>query len=123
MGHTGWKAIAAREQLKNAVNELIARKKEDTTLYFTCMDRFMEQLGFQEQPGVYFPHCIEGKKQLHLHGNGDILISELCHPVIIGNIYKGTSLKDLYSDMPAPLSDFLDKLPCPALDALFPQEV
>ncbi|WP_410511877.1 radical SAM protein [Paenibacillus sp. BR2-3] len=123
MDHSGWKSIAAREQLKNAVNELIERKKEDTTLYFTCMDRFMEALGFQEQPGVYFPHCIEGKKQLHLHGNGDILISELCHPVIIGNIYNGTSLKELYSNMPAPLAQFLDKQPCPALDALFPQGV
>ncbi len=123
MDHTGWKSIAAREQLKNAVSELIAMKKEDTILYFTCMDRFMDALGFEEQPGVYFPHCIEGKKQLHLHGNGDILISELCHPVIIGNIYNGTSLKDLYSNMPAPLAQFLDKLPCPALDALFPQGV
>jgi MoaA/NifB/PqqE/SkfB family radical SAM enzyme len=123
MDHTGWKSIAAREQLKNAVSELIAQKKEDTILYFTCMDRFMDALGFEEQPGVYFPHCIEGKKQLHLHGNGDILISELCHPVIIGNIYQGTSLKDLYSNMPAPLAQFLDKLPCPALDALFPQGI
>jgi MoaA/NifB/PqqE/SkfB family radical SAM enzyme len=123
MDHTGWKSIAAREQLKNAVSELIAQKKEDTILYFTCMDRFMDALGFEEQPGVYFPHCIEGKKQLHLHGNGDILISELCHPVIIGNIYQGTSLKDLYSNMPTPLAQFLDKLPCPALDALFPQGI
>lgn len=123
MDHTGWKSIAAREQLKNAVSELIARKKEDTTLYFTCMDRFMEALGFEEQPGVYFPHCIEGMKQLHLHGNGDILISELCHPVIIGNVYKGTSLKDLYTNMPEPLAQYLDKRPCPALDALFPQGV
>ncbi|MEK4878558.1 MULTISPECIES: radical SAM protein [Paenibacillus] len=123
MDHTGWKSIAAREQLKNAVSELIARKKEDKILYFTCMDRFMDALGFEEQPGVYFPHCIEGKKQLHLHGNGDILISELCHPVIIGNIYQGTSLKDLYNNMPAPLAQFLDKQPCPALDALFPQGI
>jgi len=123
MDHTGWKSIAAHEQLKNAVSELIAMKKKDTILYFTCMDRFMDALGFEEQPGVYFPHCIEGKKQLHLHGNGDILISELCHPVIIGNIYQGTSLKDLYSNMPAPLAQFLDKQPCPALDALFPQGV
>lgn len=123
MDHTGWKAIAAREQLKNAVQELIDRKPEDTTLYFTCMDRFMEALGFKEQPGVYFPHCIEGMKQLHLHGNGDILISELCHPVIIGNIYNGTSLRDIYSSMPAPLEQYLEKRPCPALDALFPQGV
>lgn len=92
-------------------------------LYFTCMDRFMEALGFREQPGVYFPHCIEGKTQLHLHGNGDILISELCHPVVIGNIYKGTSLKDIYKPMPVELERFLDRQPCPALDALFPQGI
>ncbi|MNB72647.1 Cyclic pyranopterin monophosphate synthase 1 [compost metagenome] len=122
MGHTGWKAIAAQENLKNAVKQLIDNRKEDTTLYFTCMDRFMDRLGFAEQPGVYFPHCIEGKKQLHLHGNGDILISELCHPVIIGNIYKGTSLTEIYSNMPKPLERYLEKLPCPALDALFPAE-
>ncbi|MDN4067160.1 radical SAM protein [Paenibacillus vini] len=122
MNHTGWRSIAAREALKKAVNDLIARKKEDMTLYFTCMDRFMDELGFAEQPGVYFPHCIEGKKQLHLHGNGDILISELCHPVIIGNIYKGTSLKHLYEEMPEPLREFLDEQPCPAYDALFPPQ-
>lgn len=119
MGHTGWKAIAARDRLKKAVEDLIARKKDDTTLYFTCMDRFMDEMGFKEQPGVHFPHCIEGKKQLHLHGNGDILISELCHPVIIGNIYKGTTLKDIYTQMPKPLADYLEKQPCPARDALF----
>lgn len=123
MDHTGWKAIAARDALKKSVEDLIANKKEDTTLYFTCMDRFADAMGFKEKPGVYFSHCIEGMKQLHLHGNGDILISELCHPVIIGNIYKGTSLKDIYSNMPAPLERYLDKRPCPALDALFPQGV
>ncbi|MEF2965013.1 radical SAM protein [Paenibacillus sp. M1] len=125
MNHTGWRSIAARETLKKAVNGLIAGRKEDMTLYFTCMDRFMNELGFTERPGVYFPHCIEGKKQLHLHGNGDILISELCHPVIIGNIYEGASLKDLYEpkQMPEPLREFLDKQPCPAYDALFPQSV
>ncbi|MBY9080214.1 radical SAM protein [Paenibacillus sp. HN-1] len=121
MNHTGWKSIAAREGLKAAVADLIANKREDTTLYFTCMDRFMEALGFREQPGVYFPHCIEGKTQLHMHGNGDILISELCHPVIIGNIYNGTSLKDIYNPMPEPLATFLERQPCPALDALFPE--
>jgi MoaA/NifB/PqqE/SkfB family radical SAM enzyme len=118
MDHTGWNAIPAREQLQKAVNELIAAKKEDAVLYFTCMDRFAEELGFREQEGVYFPHCIEGKTQLHLHGNGDILISELCHPVIIGNIYNGTSLKDIFKNMPEPLRDYLDKEPCPALRAV-----
>ena len=120
MGHSGWSAIAAREDLKKAVQELIAHRREDSTIYFTCMDRFAQELGFEEQPGVYFSNCIEGKKQLHLHGNGDVLISELCYPVIIGNIYKGTVLKDIYKNMPDKLADFLERQPCPALEAMFP---
>lgn len=123
MEHTGWNAISAREELKRAVTELIELKKEDSVLYLTCMDRFAEALGFGERPDVHFSHCVDGKKQLHLHGNGDVLICELCHPVVIGNIYQGTSLKDIYANKPAALADFLDKLPCPALDALFPDGV
>lgn len=122
MNHSGWSAIAAREDLKKSVQQLIEYRREDSNIYFTCMDRFAKELGFEEQPGVYFSNCIEGKKQLHLHGNGDILISELCYPVIIGNIYKGTSLKDIYKNMPDKLAYFLDRLPCPALEAIFPQQ-
>lgn len=123
MDHTGWNAISAREDLKRAVGELLAAKREDTTLFLTCMDRFAEALGLGEHPKVHYSHCVDGKKQLHLHGNGDILICELCHPVVIGNIYEGTSLKDIYANKPAALADFLEKLPCPALDALFPEGV
>lgn len=123
MDHSGWSAISAREELKRAVTELIDMKKEDTVLYFTCMDRFAEALGFREQPGVHFSHCVDGKKQLHLHGNGDVLICELCHPVVIGNIYQGTSLKDIYANKPVQLAEFLEKQPCPALDALFPEGI
>lgn len=120
MEHSGWKAIAARDQLKKVVQELIEAKRDDSTIYFTCMDRFAAELGFSDQPGVYFSHCIEGKKQLHLHGNGDVLISELCYPVIIGNIYRGASLKEIFSQMPPALKHFIDTEPCPALEALFP---
>lgn len=123
MDHSGWNAISAREELKRAVTELIDMKKEDTVLYLTCMDRFAEALGFHEQSDVHFSHCVDGKTQLHLHGNGDVLICELCHPVVIGNIYQGTSLKDIYANKPAPLAEFLEKLPCPALDALFPEGI
>lgn len=114
MTHSGWKATTARDSLKKAVQQLIDAKREDSTLYFTCMDRFAEKLGFADQPGVYFSRCIEGKKQLHLHGNGDVLISELCYPVVIGNIYHGTSLKDLFTHMPSSLKYFLNTEPCPA---------
>lgn len=121
MDHTGWNAISARDELKRAVTELIEAKKEDSVLYLTCVDRFAEVLGIREQPGVHITHCVDGKKQLHLHGNGDVLICELCHPVVIGNIYQGTRLKDIYANKPAKLAEFLEKLPCPALDALFPE--
>jgi MoaA/NifB/PqqE/SkfB family radical SAM enzyme len=120
MEHSGWDAIAAREELTRAVAELINNRRPEMTLYFTCMDRFADALGFREQSGVYFSHCVDGKKQLHLHGNGDVLICELCHPVVIGNIFQGTSLRDIYQNRPAPLAEFLEKLPCPALDAVFP---
>ncbi|CAM3307999.1 radical SAM protein [Paenibacillus taichungensis] len=122
MPHSRWSKIASKESLIQSVNDLIKHKKEDTTLYFTCMDRFAEQLGLREQPGVYFSNCVDGTKQLHLHGNGDILICELCHPVVIGNIYEGTSLKDIYTKQPQALMDYLEKQPCPAYDALFAGE-
>lgn len=120
MDHLNWKAISTREALVDSVTALINHKQPDTELYFTCMDRFAAQLGLQEQAGVYFSNCVDGKKQLHLHGNGDVLICELCHPVIIGNIYEGTVLKDIYTHQPEPLAHFLEQLPCPAYDALFP---
>ncbi|PZD97539.1 radical SAM protein [Paenibacillus sambharensis] len=120
MDHRGWNAIASREALVRSVEELIANRKPDTELYFTCMDRFADKLGFRDQPGVYFSHCVDGKKQLHLHGNGDILICELCHPVVIGNVYEGTSLNRIYQNRPKALEAFLKELPCPAYEALFP---
>ncbi|PZT53202.1 radical SAM protein [Paenibacillus silvae] len=119
MPHTDWSQVVSKASLVQSVKALIENKKPDTTLYFTCMDRFADQLNLREQPGVYFSNCVDGTKQLHLHGNGDILICELCHPVVIGNIYKGTSLRDIYKQQPAALTDFLEKRPCPAYDALF----
>ncbi|MCK6074606.1 radical SAM protein [Paenibacillus silvae] len=119
MPHTDWSQIVSKASLVQSVKALIENKKPDTTLYFTCMDRFADRLNLREQPGVYFSNCVDGTKQLHLHGNGDILICELCHPVVIGNIYKGTSLRDIYKQQPAALTDFLEKRPCPAYDALF----
>lgn len=121
MGHTGWNAVSKRDELKRAMTELVELKKEDAVIYLTCMDRFAEALELPLGPGVHLSHCVDGKKQLHLHGNGDVLICELCHPVVIGNIYQGTSLKDIYANKPPQLAEFLEKLPCPALDALFPE--
>jgi len=122
MEHSGWSAIAARDQLKAAVEELVRARREGMILYFTCMDRFVEELGLPRREGVHYSNCIDGKTQLHLHGNGDILICELCHPVVIGNIYAGTDLAAIYRDRPRALDEYLSKLPCPALDALFPLE-
>lgn len=119
MPHTGWEGVLKEQEIKEAVDKLIAHRREGMSLYFTCIDRFADKLDFKEQPNVHLTHCIEGKTQLHLHGNGDVIISELCHPVVIGNIYKGLSLKDVYENMPKPLSRFLNELPCPAYDVLY----
>lgn len=120
MRHSGWQAITARDALQQAISKLITARRADAVLYVTCMDRFAERLGIKEQEGVYISQCVDGTKQLHLHGNGDILICELCHPVVIGNIYKGTKLRDIYKHQPPQLADYLEKRPCPALEALFP---
>ncbi|WP_425415641.1 radical SAM protein [Paenibacillus oryzae] len=119
MPHTGWQGILEERELKEAIHGLIARRREGMSLFFTCIDRFAERLDFKEGPHVHLTHCIEGKTQLHLHGNGDIIISELCHPVVIGNVYRDLSLRTVYQNRPKPLSDFLNKLPCPAYDSLY----
>lgn len=119
MEHTCWEHISTADTITSAFHDLVAWRPHDMELYFTCIDRFATRLGLHEQPGVHFSNCVDGKKQLHLHGNGDILICELCHPVVIGNIYEGTDLKSIYTNRPPALATFLNELPCPAYDALF----
>ena len=117
MPHTGWHALPTPEELKRAVNRLIDGKPDDMTVYLTCMDRFADRIGIPHGKNVHIARCIEGITQLHLHSNGDILISELCHPVVIGNVFAGTSLRDIYARMPPELREYLDRRPCPALAA------
>lgn len=117
MNHTGWNSLPSPEQLKRAVNRLIDGKPDDMTVYLTCMDRFAERWGLNRGKRVHVANCVEGRCQLHLHANGDILISELCYPVMIGNVFEGTSLKNIYIDMPKPLRKYLEARPCPALAA------
>jgi hypothetical protein len=42
--------------------------------------------------------------------------------VVIGNIYKGTKLADIFNSMPPALEDYLQREPCPAREAMFPEE-
>lgn len=63
MPHTDWSQIVSKASLVQSVTALIENKKPDTTLYFTCMDRFAEQLDLREQPGVYFSNCVDGTKR------------------------------------------------------------
>ena len=72
--------------------------------------------GIKRGKNVYVANCVEGKCRLYLHSNSDILISEL-YPVVIGNVFAVTSLRDIYSRMPSELRKFLNERPCPALVA------
>lgn len=88
-------------------------------LYFICMDCFVDLLGLYEQLGVYFFNCVDGIKQLYLYGNGDIFICELCYLVVIGNIYDGILLNEIYVKQLFVLVDFLENWLCFVYDVLF----
>ncbi|NIP41477.1 MAG: radical SAM protein, partial [candidate division Zixibacteria bacterium] len=64
------------------------------------------------QDGVYFPTCVEGVSQLHLHSNGEILICDIGNPVVVGNINKGDSLADILSEKSKEISVLSKQCAC-----------
>ncbi|MCX7746867.1 MAG: radical SAM protein [Clostridia bacterium] len=115
--HSGWNKITFEDKLSEVIEGIIKNKKDDTQMFFSCIDithyhEFNSRIDELNQKGVYFPKCIEGKKQLHLHSNGDVLICELGYPVVIGNIFSGTSLDGIFKSMPEELIRFLNDHNC-----------
>ena len=94
-------------------------KDENVEIYFSCVrdnipkKLFEEIKSFaKEKRNVFFPSCIEGKNQLHLHNNGDILICELGCPTVIGNILNGTDLNSILQKPPKKLKEFISNHTC-----------
>ena len=110
-----WDEVLPRERIEALIEKLIANRIEDMSLFFSCVDiepqsefygRVIEHI---QRGGVHFPSCIEGRSQLHVHSNGDVLICELGHPEVIGNLHNGVRLRTILQDRPAPLAEFLER--------------
>lgn len=113
-----WYEISSGDRLLTIIDLLTEIKKQDSKIFFSCIDLtpcspiYQKLKKNEDKTGIYFPSCIEGRKQLHLHNNGDILICELGYPAVIGNVFKGTRLKDIFTDMPPILEKFRESHNC-----------
>jgi MoaA/NifB/PqqE/SkfB family radical SAM enzyme len=110
-----WAEVLPRERLEAVIDRLIENRHPDITLFFSCIDIepnsdfYQKVLSFIARGSIHFPSCIEGRNQLHVHSNGDVLICELGHPKVIANLKEGTRLNDLLTNKPPALVDFLER--------------
>ena len=113
-----WYEISSGERLLAIIDHLTEIKEQDSKIFFSCINLtpcspiYQRLKKNEDKTGVYFPSCIEGRKQLHLHSNGDILICELGYPAVIGNVFKGTRLKDIFINIPPILKKFRESHNC-----------
>lgn len=110
-----WAEVLPRERLERVIERLIENRHPDVTLYFSCIDIephsafYQKVLSFIAAGSIHFPSCIEGRNQLHVHSNGDVLICELGHPKVIASLKDGSRLNDLLTNKPPALIDFLER--------------
>jgi len=115
-----WNNLTDINKLFKIVKDLILKKDKDSEIYFSCFRKNIPEeilkkmldLAAEKESNVFFPDCIEGKNQLHLHCNGDILICELGYPKVIGNVFKGTDLNSIHQTMPKELEEFISNHSC-----------
>jgi MoaA/NifB/PqqE/SkfB family radical SAM enzyme len=105
--HQGYQNTLPAEAICTAIADLVQSRDPRTTLFFSCLSAYFrpgEESWHRLQPlfadpGVVYASCIEGKAQLHLHSNGDVMICELGNPEVIGNVFD-TDLLAMYEDSP-----------------------
>jgi MoaA/NifB/PqqE/SkfB family radical SAM enzyme len=105
--HQGYQNTLSAEAICTAIAELVQARDARTTLFFSCLSAYFRPDSESWQrlqplfadPGVVYASCIEGKAQLHLHSNGDVMICELGNPEVIGNVFD-TDLLALYDQSP-----------------------
>ena len=113
-----WEIKQDNSKTIEAIESLIINKHEDDEMYVTCVcvDKngdFFRNISSEYKKGkVQFPYCIEGKKQLHLHSNGDIIICDIGKPVLLGNIFKGDSLKTVMEAKRSVIEEMIKKCDC-----------
>ncbi|WP_305788039.1 radical SAM protein [Symbioplanes lichenis] len=113
--HQGYANTMDTEAVLGAITTMIEARDPRTTIYFSCLSAYFNprsdtwkrlQLLLRD-PGVIYASCIEGKAQLHLHSNGDVMICELGNPDVIGNVFE-TDMLRMYDESPK-LREFVQK--------------
>ncbi|QKV96371.1 radical SAM protein [Streptomyces sp. NA02950] len=103
--HQGYENTLSADAICDAITRLVTARDPRTTIFFSCLSAYFRPGSeswrrlqpLLRDPGVIYASCIEGKAQLHLHSNGDVLICELGAPEVIGNIFD-TPLLRLYEE-------------------------
>ena len=103
--HQGYENTLDVEIILESIGNLCASRDPRTTLFFSCLSAYFRPKSDQwnrlqpllRDPGVVYASCIEGKAQLHLHSNGDVMICELGNPEVIGNVFT-TDILMMYEE-------------------------
>lgn len=105
--HQGYENTLGADTILEAMAVLCEARDPRATLYFSCLSAYFRPKSEQwrrlqpllHAPGIVNASCIEGKAQLHLHSNGDVMICELGNPDVIGNVFT-TDIMDMYRESP-----------------------
>ncbi|WP_328340481.1 radical SAM protein [Micromonospora sp. NBC_00421] len=105
--HQGYANTLDADRVCTAIANLVEQRDPRTTLFFSCLSAYLRpgSDGWKRlqpllrDPGVIYASCIEGKAQLHLHSNGDVMICELGNPDVIGNVFE-TDMLAMYEESP-----------------------
>ncbi len=110
-----WEEVLPQDRVEAVIERLIQNRHPDMTMYFSCVDVdpcgtfYPKVMSYLQSGQIHFPSCVEGRNQLHLHSNGDVLICELGHPKVIGSLVDGVRLNELLTNKPQELVDFLER--------------
>lgn len=113
--HQGYENTLDAITILDSIGNLCASRDPRTTLFFSCLSAYFRPKSdawnrlqpLLRDPGVIYASCIEGKAQLHLHSNGDVMICELGNPEVIGNVFE-TDMLTMYEQSPK-LKAFIEK--------------
>lgn len=94
--HQGYENTLSPQRVCDSIATLVEAREPGCTLYFSCLSAYFKPDSESwlrlrplfRDPGVVYASCIEGKAQLHLHSNGDVMICELGCPEVIGNVFQ-----------------------------------
>lgn len=113
--HQGYQNTLDADTILRSISTLCEARDPRTMLFFSCLSAYFRPKSEAWQrlqpllrdPGVIYASCIEGKAQLHLHSNGDVMICELGNPDVIGNVFE-TDILAMYEESPK-LKEFISK--------------